>query len=74
MPLITKFYDDYLEHADTEPSAEKEAFVDYLKGTLSTKEFIQAESLATLSEDKACEEAFTAGFKTAMTLWKEVLS
>lgn len=74
MPLITKFYDDYLIRSDNELSVGRENLDAFLQENLSQENFMQAEDLVTSSEDSACEKAFTAGFKSAMALLMEVLA
>jgi hypothetical protein len=75
MSIISKFYDEYLEREDNKVRPEKEILVDFLQEFIDENEdLMKAEGMITEIEDKSSEEAFTAGFKTAMTLLMEVLA
>lgn len=75
MSIITKFYDEYLTLEEANALSEKEILVGFLREFIEEEaDLMKAEGMITEIEDKSSEAAFTAGFKTAMTLLMEVLA
>lgn len=75
MSIISKFYDEYLTREEANNVSEKEILVGFLQEFIEEEaDLLRAEGMITEIEDRSSEAAFTAGFKTAMTLLMEVLA
>lgn len=75
MSIISKFYDEYLTREEANNLSEKEILVGFLQEFIEEEsDLMRAEGIITEIEDRSSEAAFTAGFKTAMTLLMEVLA
>lgn len=75
MSIISKFYDEYLTREEANNVSEKEILVGFLQEFIEEEaDLLRAEGMITEIEDRSSEAAFTAGFKTAMTLLMEVIA
>lgn len=73
MSQIAVLYDEYVKNESGE-TAEKSGAMDAIAGMLPTKDYARFEETINRAEDKMTENAFRAGFKTAMALLMEVLA
>ncbi len=73
-PMLFKFYEAYLRE-ENDYGSERYAITNFLKDRqVKPDDINELDEMITVAEDKSCEAAFYAGFKTAMKFMKEVLA
>lgn len=73
-PMLFKFYEAYLSE-ENDYGSERHAITNFLKDRqVKPDDINELDEMITVAEDKSCEAAFYAGFKTAMKFMKEVLA
>ena len=73
-PMLFKFYEAYLSE-ENDYGSERYAITNFLKARqVKPDDINELDEMITVAEDKSCEAAFYAGFKTAMKFMKEVLA
>ncbi len=72
MSIIKTLYSEYVEKECEEDCGRTKA-MEIAAGIMPKKEYFEFENALMVAEDRATEDAFIAGFKTAIRLIKEAL-
>lgn len=72
-PMLLKFYEAYLRE-ENDYGPERYAITNFLKDCqVKQGDIDKIDEMITVAEDKSCEAAFNAGFKSALAFFMEVL-